>query len=90
MKITQAREDVTDVTVALKDVKPGEVLRFAHDSLEDAFKAELFYMKLETPELKGNRVRLVAISSGKVTEYDDIHRVITHVAELQLFNLKLQ
>jgi len=87
MKVTEGKTEVQTITSALKDIKAGEVVRFSYDSIEEAFKADLFYMKLETPGANPGRVRLVNITSGKVTEYDDIHRVVTHKAELHLFNL---
>lgn len=83
MKLQKAKHDYVEPTIALKNTKPGDCIRFAHDSIEDAFKADLFYMRLEAPEAK-DRARLVNLSDGKQIERDGDHRVIVHNCSLHL------
>lgn len=83
MKLQKAQTQKTEPTIALKDTKPGDCIRFAHDTLEDAFKADLFWMRLDAPDAK-DRVRLVNLADGKQLERDGDHRVIVHRCALHL------
>ena len=83
MKLTKAQPTKTEPTIALKDTKPGDCIRFAHDTIEDAFKADLFWMRLDAPEAK-DRVRLANLADGKQLERDGDHRVIVHKGALHL------
>ena len=84
MKLQKAQNKKTEPTVPLSHVKPGECVRFAHDTLEEAFKADLFFMRIEAPEVKVDRVRLVNLTDGKQLERDCDHRVIVHKGALHL------
>lgn len=84
MKVQKAATQETVQTVPLKTVKPGSCFRFAHDSLEDAFKEDLFYLKVDAPEVQKERVRFVNLSDGKQLERDGDHRVIVHECSLHL------
>ena len=82
MKVAKAPESLKPIhTVALKDVKPGSVVRFQHDSVVDALKADLFWLAIETPELKERR-RLVNLADGKVIERDPDHRMVIQQCSL--------
>lgn len=83
MKLTKAKPDTTEPTVALKNTSAGDCIRFAHDTLEEAFKADLFWMRIDAPEAK-DRVRLVNLADGKQLERDGDHRVIVESATLHL------
>jgi len=83
MKIVRHTE-TKEVTVALKNVEPGDCIRFQHDTLEDAFKSDLFWMRLDVPELKDDRVRLANYADGKRIERDGDHRCIIHECALQI------
>ena len=78
MKITKANPKTPESTIALRDTKSGDVIRFSHDSFEAAIKSDSFFMRIEMPELKGDRFRLINISDGKSIERDGEHRVIVH------------
>ena len=84
MKIQKAQKRQQEPTVALKDIKPGDVIRFASDTFEDALKTDSFFMRLNAPETKPDRVRLVNITDGFQIERDDFHRVVIHKATLHL------
>ena len=87
MKVEQRPLSPTPVpTIALKNVRPGEPVRFEHDSVQDALKSDLFFLKLDTPELK-ERCRLVNLSDGKVIERDWDHRMVVQKASLVLDTL---
>lgn len=83
MKLTKSQPNKKEPTIALKDVKFGECIRFAHDTIEDAFKADLFWLRLDAPEAK-DRVRLVNLKDGKQLERDGDHRVVVHNCSLQI------
>jgi len=83
MKIERAAEEINEQTIMLKNTTPGDCIRFAHDSFEDALKCDLFWLRIDSPELK-ERIRLVNFSSGKQIERDGDHRVITHVSKLRI------
>ena len=83
MKLTKATYDKKEVTIPLKESKCGDCIRFAHDSFEEALKSDLFWLRIETPELK-DRVRLVNLKDGKQLERDGDHRVIIENATLHL------
>lgn len=84
MKLTKAQPDSKpEPTVALKNTKPGDCVRFAHDSIEEAFKADLFWMRIDAPEAK-DRVRLVNLADGKQMERDGDHRCVVHDCALHL------
>jgi hypothetical protein len=83
MKLQKAPARKIEPTIALKDIKPGACVRFAHDTIEDAFKSDLFFMRLDAPEAK-DRVRLVNLADGKQLERDGDHRVVVHTCTLNL------
>lgn len=83
MKLQKEQTHPTEPTIALKDTLPGHCFRFAHDTLEDAFKSDLFWMRVEAPEAK-DRVRMVNLADGKQLERDGDHRVVVHHATLHL------
>ena len=83
MKTIKAKDNEGELTIPLKSTTPGDCIRFAHDSIEDAFKCDLFWMRIDAPEAK-DRIRLVNLSDGKQLERDGDHRVIIHAAELHL------
>lgn len=73
----------TLITIPLSETKPGDCIRFASDDVNDAFNHDLFWMKVDAPELK-ERVRLINIKDGKQIERDSVHRVIVHKASLKI------
>ncbi len=83
MNIQKATTEKTEITIPLKTIAPGEVFRFAHDTIEDAFKEDLFWMKMEAPEAK-DRVRMVNIKTGRQMERDGDHRCIMHCCTLSV------
>jgi len=84
MKLTTARPEAKpEPTISLNQTKPGDCIRFAHDTVEEAFKCDLFWMRLDAPEAK-DRIRLVNLTHGKQIERDGDHRCIVHECELHL------
>jgi hypothetical protein len=83
MKVTKAKPNTTEPTIKLSATKAGDCVRFQHDTLEEAFKSDLFWMVIDAPEAKG-RVRLVNLADGKQFERDGDHRVVLHECELVL------
>lgn len=67
---------VKQILTSLKDVKPGTVFHFRDVTFTEALKEELFFMKLNCPECKGDRVRMVSTHTGDVMERDSIHLVV--------------
>ena len=76
----------TEPVIALRDTKPGSILRFQHDSFQEALKADLFWLRLEAPEAK-DRVRLANVADGKVIERDGDHRMVVVDAVLNVDRL---
>lgn len=85
MKLKKASNKTAEPTVLLKNVMPGNCIRFAHDSFEDALRDDLFWMRVDTPELK-DRARLVNLANGKQLERDGDHRVVVHNSVLHVSN----
>lgn len=83
MKLKKAKDKIEEPTVLLKNTAPGDCIRFAHDSFEDALRSDLFWMRADAPELK-DRVRLINLADGKQLERDGDHRVITHNSVLHI------
>ncbi len=83
MNIQKALEVLKDPSVNLGSVLPGKVFRFAHDNVIEAFKSDLFYMKLAAPELKGS-CKIANVADGTVLVRDDCHRVIEHDASIDI------
>lgn len=83
MKVKKVEPNIAEPTLPLSSIQPGEVFRFAHDSFEDALKSDLFFLRIDAPELK-ERVRIVNLKDGKPMERDGIHRVVKHEAALSV------
>ena len=83
MKLTKSIPEKQEPVILLKDVKSGACIRFSHDAVEDAFKTDSFWMRIEAPEAK-DRVRLVNLADGKQIERDGDHRVIVHKSNLHI------
>lgn len=83
MKVQKSEPKKIEPTIQLKDATPGSVVRFDHDTAEDAIRCDLFWMRIDAPELKG-RVRLVNITDGKQIERDEDRRVVKHEAALHV------
>ena len=84
MKLQKAQKQ-NEATIALKDTKYGDCLRFAHDSLEEAFKADLFWLRIAAPETEAKgRIRLANLVNGDQRERDGDHRVIVHRGALHI------
>lgn len=84
MKVEPLEEQkIEEPTIPLKSVQPGQPIRFAHDSLEECFKNDLFWMRMDCPEVK-DRVRLVNFKDGKQIERDGDHRCVPLVAILKI------
>lgn len=83
MNIKREEPKPYEPTIQLKEVKPGDVVRFDHDTFQDALTCDLFWIRVDTPELKG-RVRLVNVRDGKQIERDEDRRVIIHAATLNV------
>lgn len=75
MKAEPVIQNKTPKTTLLKDVTPGSIIRFEHDSFVDALKADLFWLRVDAPEIKDGRVRLVNLKDGKQIERDADRRV---------------
>jgi len=82
MDIKRDEPKAYEPTVLLKEVKPGDVVRFDHDSLQDALTCDLFWLRVDAPEAAKGRVRLVNARDGKQVERDEDRRVIIHKATL--------
>jgi hypothetical protein len=76
--IEQYIPETTEPTIALKDTKPADIFRFAVDSFEESLKDSLFYIRVDAPELKTDRVRFINIQFGNQLERDGCHRVVVH------------
>lgn len=83
MQIEQYARPSTVPTIQLKDVKPGDVFRFAEDTFEEALESNLFYIRLDVPEAK-DRIRAADLATGKVIERDGDRRVLPHRSTIQI------
>jgi len=83
MKAIKQKNEAVEPTLPLSSIRAGEVFRFAHDSFEDALKSDLFFMRLDSPELK-DAAKIVNLADGKMLVRDLIHRVITHDAVIKI------
>ncbi len=83
MNIKEAEIKTELATVPLSSLSGGDVFRFASDSFEDALKADLFFMRLEAPELK-EQVKIANLKDGKQVVRDGIHRVVKHESALRI------
>ena len=76
--IEQDIEETKEQTILLQNTKPADVFRFATDSFEYALANSLFYMRVDAPELKIDRTRIIDLSNGHQRERDGCHRVVVH------------
>jgi hypothetical protein len=73
--------ELKEKVVKLVDLTPGDVMRFTHDSYEDALEHDLFYI---VGSSKDKRVKLFSPKNGTLIERDDDWRVIKHNAVLSI------
>lgn len=83
MQIQRHTPNTKESTIALRDSKPGDCIRFAVDSFEDAIRTNSFWLRLNAPETK-DRVRLANLHDGSQLERDGDHRVIVHASVLNV------
>lgn len=83
MQVQKAQNNTKEHSIALSNTKPGDVFRFAHDTVEEALKEDLFFMRINAPETK--QVRIINVTTGDQLDRDGDHRVVIHAATLQLF-----
>jgi len=83
MKLRQLNPEFKEETTLLKNVKCGEVFRFASIEFADAMNESLFYMKTNDPVVE-NRVQIVNVYNGERLKRDDSHVVITHNAVISI------
>jgi hypothetical protein len=82
MKTVKLIEESKEKVSILKNVEPGKIVRFTHDSYEDAIKNDLFYcVVLNSRE---GRVKLFCIQNAELIERDDDWRVIEHESKLYI------
>lgn len=83
--IQQYNPNTDEVTQTLGSTKCGiDCIRFATDTFTDAVREELFYMRVEDPTLKADRVALVNLANGSQIVRDSGHRVIVHRSILHI------
>lgn len=75
---------VVEKTIQLKDTTVEGVIRFAEMSFADALIADALYMRVDAPEVKEGRVRLINVHDGKQIERDADRRVVQHKAVLTI------
>jgi hypothetical protein len=82
MKIVEfKKEKETTKPVILKTVENGEIIRFNHNTYEEALKEDLFYYVLSK---KDKRVRLICLANAEEIERDEDWRVYKHDATISI------
>jgi len=82
MKLIKITAEQKDNAVLLRTNKPGDVVRFYDDTLEEAFQEGLFYLVNE--EEKNEQVKLTRLKDGLTLKRDGDRKVFKHAASLQI------
>ena len=84
MKLTKAKPDTTEATIALKNTSGGDCFRFAFNSLDMSLSLESIYMRVVAPEVGNGLCRIIKLSNGEQQDLSGINLVIVEDATLHL------
>ena len=85
MIIQKFQTEDKEPTIQLKDSKPGvDIIRFANDSFEEAIKSDLFFIRIDDPNIKDGRVKIVNLKDGKELIRDGDHKIVIHKGILNI------
>jgi hypothetical protein len=94
MKVKKVAKKPTVKLTKLGDLKPGcgKVFRFRDTTLADAMSGKdeaTFWLVVKSTPEKAGRVRAISVDGTIERELDDFHRVIAHVAHLEIDDAEL-
>lgn len=88
MNLKKSPASTPPKTIPLAKVPGGDTFRFAHDSEESIIEDGLLYMKVDAPEIKDGRARIVNCKDGRQLDRDGDRLVVLvsctiHIDEVQ-------